>query len=124
LRVPLYVAETEAAARAEPEASVMTFYRYLGRQIEESAALAGAREIEQRAERGQRLRSIGYDEVLRDKVVVGTADAVAERLGALRAELGLDGILAELNCGRLIPHEQVMRSLRLLCQEVMPKLRP
>jgi len=123
LRVPLYVAETADQARAEPEASVMSFYRYLGQQLEESASLAGARAIEQRAERGQRLLSIGYDEVLRDKVIVGTPEAVAERLNGLKAELGLDGILAEMNCGRMIPHARVMRSLQLLCQEVMPRVR-
>ena len=123
LRVPVYVGETEARARAEPEASVMTFYRYLGQQLEESASLAGARAIEQRAERGQRLLNIGYDEVLRDKIVVGTPDQVTERLLGLQAELGLDGIVAEMNCGRLIPHERVMRSLRLLCEEVMPRVR-
>jgi alkanesulfonate monooxygenase SsuD/methylene tetrahydromethanopterin reductase-like flavin-dependent oxidoreductase (luciferase family) len=122
LRVPLYVAETAGEARALPEASIMSFYRYLGQQLEESASLAGARAIEQRAERGQRLKSITYDEVLRDKVIVGTPAAVSERLGGLRAELGLDGILAELNCGRMIPHARVMRSLELLCREVKPRL--
>ena len=123
LRVPVYIAETEARARAEPEVSVMTFYRYLGRQLEHSASKSGARAIEQRAERGQRLLGMSYDDVLRDKVVVGTPGQVAERLAELRAELGLDGILAEPNCGRLIPHEQVLRSLRLLCEEVMPRFR-
>jgi len=38
----------------------------------------------------------------------------------VKEELGLDGILAELNCGGQIPREGVMRSLRLLCNEVMP----
>ncbi len=33
LRVPVYVAETEARARAEPEESIMHFYRYLGAQL-------------------------------------------------------------------------------------------
>jgi hypothetical protein len=42
-------------------------------------------------------------------------------LRAIRDELGLDGILAELNCGGLIPHARVVNSLRLLCQEVMPR---
>ena len=42
----------------------MHFYRYLGERIEESARLEGARAIENRAERGQRLQSIDYDEVL------------------------------------------------------------
>jgi alkanesulfonate monooxygenase SsuD/methylene tetrahydromethanopterin reductase-like flavin-dependent oxidoreductase (luciferase family) len=39
---------------------------------------------------------------------------------ALRAELGLGGILVELNCGNLIPPERVKKSLQLLCEEVMP----
>jgi len=121
LRVPVYVAETEARARAEPQDSIMHFYRYLGAQLTDSASRAGARAIEQRAERGQRLQTIDYDEVLREKIIVGTARMVADRLHALREELGLDGILAEMNCGSRIPHAQVLRSLELLCQAVMPE---
>jgi len=123
LRLPLYIAETREQARSEPEESVMHFYRWLGLQLEASASQAGARTIEGRAERGQRLQTITYDEALRDKVVVGTPDMVIDRLHGLREELGLDGILAEMNCGSLIPHERVMRSLKLLCQEVMPTFR-
>ena len=33
---------------------------------------------------------------------------------------GLDGILAELNPGSLIPHPRVMTALRLLCERVIP----
>ncbi len=123
LRVPVYVAETEARARAEPEASIMHFYRVLGAQLEQSAASSGARAIEQRAERGQRLQSIEYDDVLAEKIVVGTPTMVADRLAALRADLGIDGILAELNCGSRIPHARVMRSLELLCGDVIPAFR-
>jgi hypothetical protein len=47
---------------------------------------------------------------------------VIDRLIELREQLGLDGILAEMNCGSLIPHERVMNSLRLLCEKVMPRL--
>jgi hypothetical protein len=64
-----------------------------------------------------------YADALRDKVVVGSPGEVTNRLLALRDELGLDGILAEINCGSLIPHHQVMRALKLLCQEVMPAFR-
>ena len=123
LRLPIYIADTSEAARSEPEESIMFFYRWLGEQLEASASRAGARAIEQRAERGQRLQRLSYDDALRDKVVVGTPEAVVDRLQALREELGLDGILAELNCGSLIAHERVMRSLRLLCEEVMPRFR-
>ena len=122
LRVPIYVG-AEETARAEPEPSIMQFYRTLGQQIEDSASRAGARAIEQRAERGQALQTVTYDAALRDKVIVGTPKSVAARLEDLRAKLGLDGVLAELNCGGLIADDKVMRSLQLLCEEVAPRFR-
>ncbi|HEX6842481.1 MAG TPA: LLM class flavin-dependent oxidoreductase [Stellaceae bacterium] len=120
LRVPVYVAETEQQARDEPEASIMNFFRYIGERVTESATLAGARSIEERAERGQRLQTVNYDEARRDKMIVGTPASVIDRLMGLRESIGLDGILAELNPGGLIPQARVMNALRLLCQEVMP----
>ncbi len=123
LRVPVYVAETCERARSEPEESIMSFYRFLGSMLEKSASSAGVRAIEQRAERGQRLQTIAYEDALRDKVIVGTPETVAERIAHLREELGLNGILAELNCGSLIPHAHVMKSLQLLCERVMPEFR-
>ncbi len=121
LRVPVYLAKTEKQAREEPMESVMHFYRYLGQRIEASAVMDGARAIENRAERGARLQHIEYDEVMRSKIIVGTPAMVVDRLGQIKEELGLSGILAELNCGMRIPHQQVVNSLNLLCQEVKPK---
>jgi alkanesulfonate monooxygenase SsuD/methylene tetrahydromethanopterin reductase-like flavin-dependent oxidoreductase (luciferase family) len=120
LRIPVYVADTAERAYEEPQASIMQFYRQLGEQLEASATAAGARDIEQRDVRGRRLQSITFDEVVRDKVIVGTPAMVADRLKAISDELGLDGILAELNSGGLTPRAGVMRSLQLLCEEVKP----
>jgi alkanesulfonate monooxygenase SsuD/methylene tetrahydromethanopterin reductase-like flavin-dependent oxidoreductase (luciferase family) len=122
LRAPVYVAETARQAREEPEESIMYFYRYLGERLEDSATRAGVRAVEDRAARGRRLQTISYDEALRDKIIVGTPEQVADRLQGLRQELGLDGILAELNCGTRIPHDRVMKSLQLLCEKVKPRL--
>jgi alkanesulfonate monooxygenase SsuD/methylene tetrahydromethanopterin reductase-like flavin-dependent oxidoreductase (luciferase family) len=121
LRLPVYVGDTPELAISEPERSIMHFYRYLGERLEDSATRSGARAIEERAERGQRLQTITYEEARRDKIVVGTPEMVVDRLTQLREELGFDGILAELNCGSLIPHSRVMNSLRLLCDKVMPR---
>ena len=123
LRVPVYVAATEAQAREEPQESVMFFYRYLGERIEASAGMVGARAIENRAERGARLQHIDYEEVLRSKIVVGTPAMVADRLAQLRDELGLSGILAELNCGMRISHDRVTNSLQMMCEQVIPHFR-
>ena len=118
LRAPVYVAETAAQAREEPEESIMYFYRYLGERLEDSATRAGVRAVEDRAARGRRLQTISYDEALRDKIIVGTPEQVTDRLMGLKQELGLDGILAEMNCGTKIPNERVLKSLQLLCQRL------
>jgi alkanesulfonate monooxygenase SsuD/methylene tetrahydromethanopterin reductase-like flavin-dependent oxidoreductase (luciferase family) len=66
---------------------------------------------------------LSYDEVLREKGIVGTPDMVAARLGELRDAAGLDGVSAEINPGSMLTHEQVMRSLELWCCDVMPRFR-
>ena len=69
------------------------------------------------------MRTLTYDDVLRDNVIVGSPETVAARLKQLQRDIGFDGILAELNCGGLIPHARVMNALRLLCEEVKPRFR-
>jgi len=121
LRAPVYVAENDKAAREEPEESIMYFYRYLGERLEDSATRAGVRAVEDRAARGRRLQEISYEDALREKLIVGSPGRVTDRLLELKEKLGLDGILCEMNCGTKIPHQRVMKSLQLLCNEVMPR---
>ena len=120
LRVPVYVAGTDEAAREEPRESILHLLRTIGANLAASANLASARAIENRAERGAKMMSIDYEEVLRERMIVGTPARVIARLKELEEQLGLDGILAELNPGSRIPHTQVMTALRLLCEEVIP----
>ena len=56
-------------------------------------------------------------------MIVGTPDTVVTRLHELIGTLGLNGVLAELNCGGLIDNDKVMRSLQLMCEEVAPRFR-
>jgi alkanesulfonate monooxygenase SsuD/methylene tetrahydromethanopterin reductase-like flavin-dependent oxidoreductase (luciferase family) len=114
LRLSMHVAETDAQAINEAEASTMLGYKKLIDQLE------GSPNARRRAELADVL-SLTYDAVLRDKVIVGGPERVADRLSQLNEELGIDGILAELNFGAQIPPELMMRSLRLLCEKVKPK---
>ena len=115
---PIYVAETDERAREEARESVEYFYKLQYELIAESARRSGRQNFIDRAEH---LRTLTYDDVLRDNVIVGSPETVAARLRDLRERIGFDGILAELNCGGLIPHDRVMNALRLLCQEVKPR---
>jgi alkanesulfonate monooxygenase SsuD/methylene tetrahydromethanopterin reductase-like flavin-dependent oxidoreductase (luciferase family) len=115
LRLSLHLAETDAQALEEAEPSMMAGYRTLTTRLEGSPNSRRRAELET-------VRTITYDQVLRDKVVVGSAERVADRLLQLREELGIDGILAELNFGGGIPSQLMMRSLRLLCEKVRPRV--
>lgn len=121
LRVPAYIAPTDAQARAEAEPSLIHFYRQQAALLADSAKRAGVDGADRRAQTAQRLASMTYEEALQGTVLIGSPGSVAGRLKELQQELGLDGVLMELNCGGRIPHENVMTALRLLCQEVMPR---
>ena len=123
LRAPVYVGDTLEQALNDPQETLMNFYRYLGARLEESANRPGIFDTERRIEGAQRLQSLTWEEVQRGRAIVGTPEMVADNLASLRDQLGLAGILAELNTGGLIAHERVMRSMQLLCEKVQPRLR-
>jgi len=115
LRLTLHVAETDALAREQAQPSIMLGYQKLITQLEGSPNKRRRAELED-------VRNITYADVLRDKVVVGSPLYVAGRLRQLQEGLGIDGILAELNFGGTVRSEWMMRSLRLLGEEVRPRL--
>ena len=115
LRLTLHIADTDRAAFDQAEESIMSGYRTLSTRLENAPN-------RRRAAEAVTIRTISYEEVQRDKVIIGSPERVADRLQQLHEELGLNGILAELNFGALIPHEPMTRSLQLLCEKVLPRL--
>jgi alkanesulfonate monooxygenase SsuD/methylene tetrahydromethanopterin reductase-like flavin-dependent oxidoreductase (luciferase family) len=123
LRIPVYVAATEEKAIAEPRESLMQSYQQAAAHITQIATLSESADLDRSAARAQALTRLSYEQVRRDNVIVGTPAQVAERLQELRDQLGIQGILADLNSGREIPPAQVRHSLELLAAEVMPRFR-
>jgi alkanesulfonate monooxygenase SsuD/methylene tetrahydromethanopterin reductase-like flavin-dependent oxidoreductase (luciferase family) len=118
---PAYLAETEEGAHAEPRESIMHFYHEQANLLEGAARLVDPETAARRMRRVDQLRSLRYEDGLENHALVGTPAAVAEKLSTLQNEIGLSGILAELNCGGLIPHQKVLTAMRLLCEEVKPR---
>jgi alkanesulfonate monooxygenase SsuD/methylene tetrahydromethanopterin reductase-like flavin-dependent oxidoreductase (luciferase family) len=121
LRVPAYLAETRKEARAQAENSIMSFFRYQAELGRDSARRAGGELAVQRLRQVERLEALTYDEALATQLLVDDPDGFTARLREVQEEIGLDGILAELNCGGKIPQASVINALRLLCQEVKPR---
>ena len=123
LRAPGFVAETANLARRRYEASLTHYYRAQSRLLADSAQRMGAGAGDPRLATSDRLGTITWDEALPGSVLIGTPDQVSARIAALRDDLGLSGVLVELNCGGKVEHAHEMEALRLLCQEVRPRFR-
>jgi alkanesulfonate monooxygenase SsuD/methylene tetrahydromethanopterin reductase-like flavin-dependent oxidoreductase (luciferase family) len=123
IRIPIYVADSMEQARSEPEESALKAYARLREAFTGSVGKAGTDAGDERAERGERLAAITYDDLLRDRLAYGTPEVVTERLIELRDTLGLSGFIMESNVGGSVPTEQMLKSVRLFGEEVAPKLR-
>jgi alkanesulfonate monooxygenase SsuD/methylene tetrahydromethanopterin reductase-like flavin-dependent oxidoreductase (luciferase family) len=113
LLIPVYVAETERQAREEPRASTLHWFRAIAEALMRSPT--------RRAE-AERLAAISWEEILAEQVVYGTPDQVAERLRALRADLGFSSLSVWMNVGAQVPHARVLESMRLFAEQVAPRL--
>ena len=118
--MPVYVGLTQAGAVEEPFESIQAYFGWMGRLYEAESGSAGIEQTELRDQRAARLAGQFYEEILSTKVAFGTTEGLVDRFAQLREELGLDGVVAELNAGGMIPHDVVLRNIRLLTEKVMP----
>ncbi|PKB70665.1 MAG: hypothetical protein BZY87_09040 [SAR202 cluster bacterium Io17-Chloro-G6] len=117
LRIPAYVAETADEARSEPEASAMQAIQYAATELVTTAA------SQETADRLRRIAATPYDEILKQRVMFGTPEAVTERLQEYQEKLGISGVVLEMNYGGRIPYDRVINSMRLLAEKVAPKFK-
>jgi alkanesulfonate monooxygenase SsuD/methylene tetrahydromethanopterin reductase-like flavin-dependent oxidoreductase (luciferase family) len=123
LRIPVYLAATETEAVEEPKENMTYFFQ---RHLELVQSGMGRRDTGSATRRQSLADKVGgltYDEILKTRVAFGTPSRVIERLGEVAEQLGLSGIVAELNPGGLLPLEKMRRTLHFLTHEVMPAFR-
>jgi alkanesulfonate monooxygenase SsuD/methylene tetrahydromethanopterin reductase-like flavin-dependent oxidoreductase (luciferase family) len=123
LRMPIYAAPTQQAAVEEPRENFTYFFQRHAELTRSGMGRADTGPADRRQSKFEQLTHLTYENILETRVAVGTAPALVERLGALREELGLSGLVAELNPGGLLPLERMKRTLRILTHEVIPALR-
>jgi alkanesulfonate monooxygenase SsuD/methylene tetrahydromethanopterin reductase-like flavin-dependent oxidoreductase (luciferase family) len=123
LRMPIYAAPTTKEAVEEPRENFTSFFKRHAELTRSGMGRAGTGPADRRQAKFEQLSQLSYEDIFQTRVAVGTAPALVERLGALREELGLTGLVAELNPGGLLPLERMQRMLRILTHEVLPALR-
>ncbi len=123
LRIPIYSAGTEKAAVEEPHENITYFFR---RHLELARSGLGRSDTgpaDRRQTKVQELDALTYEDILETRVAFGTAPRLIDRLHELRDDLGLTGIVAELNPGGLLGLGPMRRTLEILTREVMPAFR-
>jgi alkanesulfonate monooxygenase SsuD/methylene tetrahydromethanopterin reductase-like flavin-dependent oxidoreductase (luciferase family) len=123
LRIPIYAAPTQKEAVEEPYENLTYFFQRHAELTRSGMGRGDTGPADRRRAKFEQLTQLTYDNILETRVAVGTAPALVERLAALREELGLTGLVAELNPGGLLPLERMQRTLRILTHEVIPAFR-
>ena len=119
LRIPIYVAETDAKAYLDPQESAMFSVRRLGDRVGSYAEYGGTTG-DWRAE-SERILGMDYDDWFREKVVYGTSDNVTERLKELERVLDLDLVIYEINYGNQMSNDMQVASLKMFNKKVVPE---
>ena len=121
--VPIYVAEDDAQARADVEASYLSYFAIVGQIVRDGlqAGLSGSSNLPPLA---QRFEAMTYEDAARDIAAVGSPATVAARLHQIYDHYHSGHIMGWFNFGGRIPHEKVLNSMRLFAQEVRPALQP
>ena len=121
LRVPVYVAPTKEEALSESRESFMKQFRRIGGALALSVARAGADPRDLRRQRSEHLAAVDWEEdVIGNKAIVGTPEMVIDQIRVMKERLSLSALVCEFNAGELIPEDKISRSLRLMCDEVIP----
>ena len=123
LRIPLYAAPTQQAAVEEPYENITYFFRRHAELTRSRLGRADTGSAERNQSRLEQVTSMTYEDILEKRVAFGTAPFLVERLRVLRDDLGLSGMIAELNPGGLLEMAPMLRTLQIFTHEVMPALR-
>ena len=123
LRLPVYAADTEKASREEPFENITYFFRRHAELLRSGMGRGDTGPADRRQTKFNEVSGLTYEQILAERVAFGTGPALIDRFRELREDLGLTGLVAELNPGGLLPVEPMHRTLRILTHEVMPAFR-
>jgi alkanesulfonate monooxygenase SsuD/methylene tetrahydromethanopterin reductase-like flavin-dependent oxidoreductase (luciferase family) len=118
----VYVAPTDAEARAEAHAPEMWYRDAFIRSLSPDGLSGLHASVYDNAKAMiERLRSQTWEDLLESALIVGSPDSVAGKVAELE-QAGVGELACWMNFGGL-PLDKVHRSMRLFAEEVMPRFR-
>jgi alkanesulfonate monooxygenase SsuD/methylene tetrahydromethanopterin reductase-like flavin-dependent oxidoreductase (luciferase family) len=116
----VYVAETDAQARADAEGPERWFLDSYARSISPEGLNGVSDAVRQQAMGAvERVRGLRWEQLVEESLFIGSPATLRARIAELQ-EVGVGELLCWMNFGG-IPPEKVRRSMRLLADEVLPE---
>jgi alkanesulfonate monooxygenase SsuD/methylene tetrahydromethanopterin reductase-like flavin-dependent oxidoreductase (luciferase family) len=119
----VYVAETDAQARADAEGPERWFLDSYARSISpEGLNGISAAVRQQAAATVERVRGLRWEQLIEESLFIGSPATLRARIAELQ-KVGVGELLCWMNFGG-IPPEKVRRSMQLFADEVLPEFHP
>ena len=121
---PVFVAESQAQVRQQVEPSIMHYFRTVTAQAElgergqsQAASYAYLQEVRQRQ------KAVTWDLIDDTMALYGPPEQCVEKIRDAHRQCGMDQLICWFNPGGLVPHDQVLASMRRFVEEVVPAVR-
>lgn len=122
MQLMVYVAETNEQAQRDAARYFEWYYQTIARLVARGQDLPAAEGYKFYAKSQVHLGQVKFQDLWDGRTAaVGDPARVASILEEYRRELGMDHLMAWVGVGGM-PHDKVVRSMRLLAEEVFPKL--
>ena len=120
LMAPVYVSTSPAKAREHPEASITNYFSVLNDMFSTPQAEALTMIYPRMQEMKARLQAMTYDHMLENFAIFGEPAYCIDQIQWLKETFGISQFICWFNTGGKIPHQQVMQSMTLFAEQVMP----
>ena len=119
---PLYIADSEAVIQQEMETSFMHYFKTVSHQArlgqrDQSASYEYLKEVR------KRMDAITWEEVDSTMALYGPPEVCIRKIKAAYERCRMDQVICWFNPGGLVPHRQVLASMRRFAEEVIPAVR-
>ena len=121
LLAPLYVGTDRDEIRRDTEPGIRHLLETVA-SLYTSATPKTAGAARHLMELAQKARETTYEQACESMALFETPEACVERLRALAEEFGMGRMICWFNPGGTLPHERVIRSMRLFADRVLPHL--
>lgn len=118
---PVYVADDAAQVRREVEASFLNYFQAISHQAllgarDDSPAYAYLHDIRKRVE------AVRWEHIT-TMALYGAPTTCVGKIAEIQAQCRMDQLICWFNPGGLVPHRNVMASMRRFAADVMPAVR-